>query len=468
MNIYYFISVVIGRISNLIALIIFSFVLNPKDFGTYSAISTNALFLYLIFGAWIPNYAWKEMSKTDIDKSSQSINEIRRFIVIVSVWQIVFCTLVFWFIQKGVNGYWIGAIAIWSVATLLFDTTLVIKNAQGESREYATLTFARGLLGLLLASVLLLVGLGLWGAVFGTILGIFGSLILVRSSWVIWINFDSRSKANFSIIAPLKFGVSSVLALNIYMLVNAVSRNIILIDLGAESAGYASLSSDLFYAPVALFVTSISLSKIPTLYREASAENPPDSDSASSLLSDSMAVILPYIVGGMFTAESVAKTVLSAQTMQNISAIAQLSAIQGGVLALLSTQTTIALTKGRVKTAVMIAIITIVLVGLAHLLVVRYHSLYHYSLIFTIAVSAVAALSVLFSKQLLGVPVQVNEVFKITIAAVAMALSLAALKLLNLPLSPFPEILVGGSTFILSAYALSSQSVNRIIKVTSK
>jgi O-antigen/teichoic acid export membrane protein len=468
MNIYYFISVVIGRISNLIALIIFSFVLDPKDFGTYSAISTNALFLYLVFGAWIPNYAWKEISKADTNQLTQSIDEIRKFIIIAFGWQIIFCILAFWFVQKDVNGYWIGAVAIWSVATLLFDTTLVIKNARGESRAYAMLTFARGLLGLLLAGILLLAGLKLWGAVFGTILGIFGSLILVRSSWSIWANLDSDSKRPFSIIAPLKFGISSVLALNIYMLVNAVSRNIILIDLGAESAGYASLSSDLFYAPVALFVTSISLSKIPTLYREASTESESNADSASSLLSDSMAVVLPYIVGGVFAAESVAKTVLSTQTMQNVSVIAQLSAIQGGVLALLSTQTTIALTKGRVNTAVIIAIITILLVGWAHLLVTQYHSLYHYSLAFTITVSAIAAFSVFFSKQIFGVSVQIAEISKIAAAALIMALSLAALKLLNLPLSPFPEILVGGSVFILSAFALSSHSIRRIIKVTNK
>lgn len=468
MNAYYFGSLLFGRLSNLLAVLVFSHMLIPEDFGTYSAISTNALFLYLIVGAWIPNYAWKQISNVSEEELSGALVKIRQFTLVACSGQLIACVIIFLLFQQQVDKYWIAAVGVWSVATLLLDITLVIKNARGHSREYATLTFVKGALGLLVAGILLFAGFKLWGAVIGTISGICGALLLVRSSSSIWTTTDNNARAKFSIVGPLQFGLSGVLAFNIYMLVNAVSRNIILIDLGPEFAGYAALSSDLFYAPVALFVASISLSKIPALYREARIVSERDLSNASRLLSDTMAVVLPYIVGGLFVAESIARTILSAETMNNLSMIAHLSTVQGGALALISTQTTIALTNGRVKTAVLIVMITILFVGLAHLAVAQYDLLYLYSIAFTVVVCAAATISVVLSKQLLGVSLEIQEVVKIMAASAGMGLILLVLKHIPLPFSPFSDIVVGVLVFVLSAYLLSSQSIMRLIRMDSK
>jgi O-antigen/teichoic acid export membrane protein len=299
MNLYYILAVLIGRISSLISVVLFSYVLSAHDFGTYSAIFTNAMLAYLLLGAWIPNAAWKEISQVSAVDRPQALTRIRTFVIWTAVLLPALSLPAILVVPFSSTGLQIGATALWSVTILVFDTVLVEKNAGGQSRQYATLTLVRAVLGLALPALMIWYFRSFWGAVIGQILAAAMSLVTSRSTFATWIRIDRPTSSSMPFFQPLKFGLISVFALNLYMIANAVSRNIILVDLGPAVAGYFSLAGDMFYAPVALFAMSISLSKIPELYR--SAADTPDGavEANTNFLLSNIAVIFPYMVGGV-------------------------------------------------------------------------------------------------------------------------------------------------------------------------
>jgi O-antigen/teichoic acid export membrane protein len=468
MNFYYILAVLIGRISSLISVVYFSYVLSPHDFGTYSAMFTNAMLAYLLLGAWIPNAAWKEISQVSIADRPRALSHIRTCVAWTAVLLPTISLLLLAIVPLNPTGLQIGATAIWAAAILVFDTVLVEKNAGGESRQYATLTLVRALLGLLLPALMIWFFRNYWGAVIGLILAVAVSLVSSRSTFATWVRIDKPSVAAVPFFQPLKFGLISVFALNLYMIANAVSRNIILVDLGPATAGYFSLAGDMFYAPVALFAMSISLSKIPDLYRSA-ADGPDNAiESNMHFLLSNIAVILPYMVGGMFVSAGIATVTLSADVAYHVALIAPFSVVQGGCLTILATQTTIALTSGRVARALWISGATIATVAVAQLVIVDQDSLYLHSQVVAGILALLTFASVLLSKPLLGLTLPVREIFKILVCCVAMGGVLTLLPWFQLPFSPFPEILIGGLCFLLAAYLISCRPVLELIGLARK
>jgi O-antigen/teichoic acid export membrane protein len=465
MNLYYILAVLIGRISSLISVVLFSYVLSAHDFGTYSAIFTNAMLAYLLLGAWIPNAAWKEISQVSAVDRPQALTRIRTFVIWTAVLLPALSLPAFLVVPFSSTGLQIGATALWSVTILIFDTVLVEKNAGGQSRQYATLTLVRAVLGLALPALMIWYFRSFWGAVIGQILAAAMSLVTSRSTFATWIRIDRPTSSSMPFFQPLKFGLISVFALNLYMIANAVSRNIILVDLGAAVAGYFSLAGDMFYAPVALFAMSISLSKIPELYR--SAADTPDGavEANTNFLLSNIAVIFPYMVGGVFVSAGIATATLSADVARQVAAIAPFSVVQGGCLTLLATQTTIALTSGRVARALWMSGTIIVLVAAVQLMIVAHSSLYTHSLAMAAVLAAVTLASILLTKPILGLCLPLPELAKIAFACIGVASILSALTFVHVPLSPFPQIIAGALTFMALAYAASCRSVLALVRI---
>jgi O-antigen/teichoic acid export membrane protein len=459
MNIYYILAVLIGRLSSLISVVFFSYVLNARDFGTYSAMFTNAMLFYLLLGAWIPNAAWKEISQVSLNGRPQALVRIRTLVVRTAALLPLLSIPLILSVPLNPVGLQIGATALWSAAILIFDTVLVEKNAGGDSRQYATLTLARAVLGLILPALMIWYFQSFWGAVLGQIGAVIFSLATSRSTFVTWAKIDRPSSFSLPFFEPLKFGLISVFALNLYMIANAVSRNIILIDLGPATAGYFSLAGDMFYAPVALFAMSISLSKIPELYRSAANSQDGATASNTNFLMSNIAVILPYMVGGAFVSAGIAHATLSADVAQQVAAIAPLSVIQGGCLTLLATQTTIALTSGRVARAVGISTVAIALIALAQLMIVDQDSLSIHAQVVATVLAVLTVASILASKPLLGLTLPWREVCKVILACGGMGGALYALSMIHIPMSPFPEIVIGGACFLALAWLTSCQPV---------
>lgn len=267
----------------------------------------------------------------------------------------------------------------------------------------------------------------------------------------------------------LKFGLISAFSLNLYLMGNALCRDLILLGLGEAEAGYFSLSADMFYAPIALFATALSLSSIPELYRSAGNDAVPSQ--AADFIAGVVAVSIPYAMAGVFLGPSVVNLFLGSDTSAHISQIAPHSIIHAACFCVLSTQTTIALTQGRLKVAVGLPVATLallasVLLGTSFILGPDGISLLGYAKAVTITLLPVAIAVLLASRALFQVSIPWGECLRVFGASAAMCLVLAALAKLPLPFAPFPAIVLGGVTFVGAAWLLGSRVVRNLVRVS--
>lgn len=464
MNVFYLGAVISGRTFNLLCLLLLSHILSMGDFGLYALAATNAQVLYLLFGAWIPNFAWRKMSTCKDDERAKTLSEITYFIKIVFVTGVMagIFTSVF---MPGEIGRMATVAIFWAIVILIFDTTLVILNSAHRSGAYARLSFLRGVLFVLLSTGLAAGGLGVWGAVAGSVVATALATLAHPGILTVWRRFNVKAPVLAELIEALRFGLAGVLVLNIYIAVNAVVRNFVGLVLGPEEAGYASLAADLFYAPIALFVMAVSLSKIPHLYREAEGGGGSQSGHHRELLLATLATSLPYMAAGAIVASPLAELLLDVDTVRGVAPMGALAAIQGGCFALIATQTTIGLTLGYIRYAVVVSLATLAAVALALVLASNSSVLMHYMLATTLALMGIAALTLVTSKACLSNEIPVFETGKIVFATVMMVTVMALVKGDGSSFRVLLSIAVGGAVYIAIGLAISSQGIRQILRL---
>lgn len=468
MNIYYISAVLANRLFSIATVILLSYLLSPSDFGIFALISTNALLIHILFSSWISNSSWKDVSSLEGADRSARISKSLGYAAALSLLPLSAALALF---LADVEQLDYTAITLVLVVVIMFyELALVINNASGQSRSYGAMTFFRSLLTLGLSVSLVLLGYGLWGAVWGQIAGTALTVICRPSFWTMWREMELRHISWAQIGPQLRFGLLSAFALNLYLMGNALCRNFILVRLGEAEAGYFSLSADLFYAPIALFAMTLSLSIIPDLYRSAGKD--PAQSKAPDFIAGVLAVSIPYALAGIFVGPQIAPLFLGSEVSAQISRIAAHSVVHAACFCVLSTQTTIALTQGRLKIAIglplaTLALLAAVLLGASLVSGPDGPSLTLYARAVTVGLVAITLLAVLTSRRLLEVPILWGECLRIAAASIAMCLVLAAVGASPLPFEPFPAILLGGATFVAAAWLMGSRTVRNLLRLNA-
>jgi O-antigen/teichoic acid export membrane protein len=240
-----------------------------------------------------------------------------------------------------------GQVAIvlgWSTALMVYDTTMASKNGLGQSGAYAALALYRNLVATLLSVGLVLLGYGAVGAMLGQIAGTLIPTLLSRSSIRIWKETRLAQASRSLMLGMVKFGVGGSLALGLYMLFNATSRNMVGLFLGEAQAGYISLATDLFFGPLALLGTAYSLSIIPSLYvAEAEGNAERQRAAISKYLHMNFYLAIPYAIGGAILAPDIAAAILPGANRTEIASVAAGAAVQSAAMLVLGTITAILL-----------------------------------------------------------------------------------------------------------------------------
>lgn len=468
MNAYYMLSVIGNRLLALLTVIVLSFLLSPRDFGVFTIILTNALLIHLLFSSWISNSSWKTVSIGDEGGQKIAVSTSLGYAFVLSL--VMLCISAALLMIDYEQFYYIGITLVLTVTTLFYELVMVIKNARGLSKDHGATSFLRGVLTFSFSVALTWLGFGVRGAVCGQILGTALTILCQRSFWMMWRHFELGHIFGSGIAAQVRFGLISVFALNIYLMGNALCRNIILLTLGEAEAGYFSLSADMFYAPVAMFAMAASLSSVPQLYR--SAGNDSVSSHASDFIGGVLAVSIPYAMAGLFLGPSVAHMFLGSNLSTPISRIAPHSIIHAACFCVISTQTTIALTQGRLKIAVGLPIVTLallasVLLGATFVPGLDGVSLLRYAEAVTLVLLPVTAVVLWASRSVLRVPIPWSECLRVFGASLVMCLVLAALARYPLPFGPIPAIALGGATFVGASWLLGSRIVRNLVRLSA-
>jgi O-antigen/teichoic acid export membrane protein len=469
MNFYYLISVIGSRVLNLLAVVLFSYFLSAKEFGQFTIVATNALLLHLIAFSWITSSLWRDASRAQREVVPSVIARSVKYGSVIVAPCLGAAPLAFFWLEPG--GRYLIFILLLAPLILLIEMAAVGLNAQRAHQDYSLLGFFRGALALVLGAVFVLLGYGLIGALSGQLLGIALALAALRSvrampkgAWGMALNWNE--------IGPqIRFGLVSALALNLYMFGNSLCRNLIAFNLGEAEAGYFSLAADVFYAPVALFATSLSLSSIPDLYEAHGPQGGSDDlkngkQQSADFITSNFAVTLPYAVGGAMTAPHVARLLLGSETAQFIAPIAGFAAIQGASFALFSTLTTLALTQGRIKLALLMSLSILGAIALALGFAAHQNSLFAYAQATTAATLLLTTGFLFFCQSIFAIKLPIGEIVKIVISS-CMLLSAVwiCMMLFSSRWSLFPAVLLGAAAFVGTALLLRSNVVRGLIRL---
>lgn len=468
MNLYYLLSVIGSRSLNLLTAVVLSYLLTSKEFGQFSLVLTNALLLHLIASSWITNTLWRDASKAKAAQFPAVVAHAIHYSAPLVVIALAAAPLSFLFLQP--SAAYLAFILLLAPLILCVELASVVLNADRQHRDYSLLSLFRGIFTFAIGVGLVLLGYDLFGALAGQLIGILLALLLLGSVRAIPKHASSGGIGWRDAAPQIRFGIVSALALNLYMLGNALCRNVVALSLGEAAAGHLSLAADMFYAPVALFATSLSLSSIPDLYQahgdhtEQAVEE--GRQQSAKFIVSNLAVALPYAVGGAVTASAIVRLVLSDSAAQFVAPIAGYAVVQGACFALFSTFTTLALTQGRIKLALALSLGALIAIATALLIASSHDSLLAYVRATTAVLLLLTICTLLLCRAAFGVRIQVGEIVRL-VAATVVLFAAAWLSMMHLPphWSLFPAILFGGGGFIVSALLMRSGIVSELIRL---
>jgi O-antigen/teichoic acid export membrane protein len=462
MNIFYLISVISSRFINVASVIILSYLLTPKTFGQYSLVTTNAMLINLIFTSWISGSIWRDVSKSDSENYKLHVDVAIKYAGLMGAGCLLIVPILF--ATLSIDDRYLAVTLALAPLIMLIDLILVVLNARHAARLYSILSVLRSLLSLGIAIMLIALGFGLWGALIGQLLGIVIALLLLRDIRKMFVGFHAAPLVWPQIWVKFKFGIISATALNFYMLANALCRNIVALQMGEAQAGYFSLAADMLFAPIALFAISLSLSNIPTLYSAQGDNIAAQNQQSSAFIMATLAVALPYALGGGLVAPQLAQLILDGPTAAAVSEIAGYGAVQGACFAFLSALATLALTREKTKLALRFSLFVIAAVAVAMAVASRFSTLSSYALAVTCALVLTSIGSMVLIRPLFGLTLPSSELIKIGGATIIMFGSmLFTARFGNGTATMVAAIVLGGAVYIAISLIFRSKVIARIL-----
>lgn len=341
----YLIAVVGTRLITVLSTLSISYLLSPADFGYYALIVTNALFVQMLFGAWLTSIANRVLA-TDHALDQDAMSAIASGFVLVAV-AVAGAFLVYW-LASSAYGVRLALVAALASTLIFYDTTLAIQNGAGRELAYARLAMSRNCLAFVLSIAFILAGAGFPGAVAGQILGTMIPVVATPSIIRLWAAVRPSVAALATLRRHLSLGVAGAATLGIYILANAPARNIMEHTVGAANVGIWALCSDLFYGPLAVIANAYGLSQVRLLYLAAHAGDETTlARRARELVEFTLAVSLPYAIGGAFFAPQIVTLVFPATQAASAANIVVPAVLQGAALLVLYSLASVALARRR-------------------------------------------------------------------------------------------------------------------------
>ena len=313
-------------------LLLLAYLLNGKDFGIYTLMSTNALVLQLLLGSWastsISKYVAISVGDERYEAVSNAVLGLLFLLVLYAVIVGTYAALPF----AGIDPVHLGLTFAWSLALAVYEIVLAAENAQGKPKAYALLAMIRNFLGLLLSVTAAWSGLGVTTAAAGQVAGTLLPSLFLPSSLALWRLVTVRCASFARLWKQIAFGLGGMVAFGFYVLFSMTIRNIVGLSIGEEAAGRVSLATDLFYVPLALVVGVLFLSKMPRLYVLASTAEGHEErrDQLRTIAKGVLALVVPYILAGTLIADELVTVVLPGHVGRGIAPLAPAAALFGG------------------------------------------------------------------------------------------------------------------------------------------
>ena len=355
MNASYVIAVMATRLLGLLLLLVLFHLLPGSEFGSFALINTNAMSIYMVCGAWVIAIGNRTLV-TDGNTVDRAMLSAVAFALLGIFTLLLMVGVTLHVVTAPADSPILLTAGLAAVLTI-YEATLASKNALGRAKAYAIIAVSRNVLALVLAVGLVAVGAGVTGAVAGIGISALLAIVAQPDGRRLWSDVRYRSK----VLAPLKpyiaFGIGGALQLGSYILVNAPLRNLIAIKYGTAAAGIWSVTTDLYFGPLALVANANALSQVRLIYLAASnKETEVMWDRCRALLEFTVVIAALYAVGSIFFATDAARLVAPADSVADVVAIAIPAALFGVAIMVLYSLVTVALVGAQIGlVALMIA-----------------------------------------------------------------------------------------------------------------
>ncbi|MFJ6023047.1 oligosaccharide flippase family protein [Brevundimonas sp. NPDC092305] len=347
----YFVALFGSRLASLASLLVLARLLDPSSFSIYTVCITNALLAATIGGAWMTSGVTRLFPVRSATEQAADISTFAVLILIAGIIVLTVSGAVASFTRNNVLLSMLSAGL--ALSLLVSDLGLSASNAVRAHTTYAAASLVRGVGVAILPAAFFLLGRTIEWAIAGQIMGFLASIVLTTGARRLWTT-ALPWKLSLGRVQPyLSFGVAGTLLLSIYILINAGMRNVLAQWGDPEIAGQWAMLSDLFWGPLALGTTTLTLIWLPVLYslREQEEERRVASGRYFAAIS---AVVAPFIIAGCLFAPVAVDLALPGPKSTQLGIMGQLACIQAGLLAVVYTLASILMTDGRKRDVVVL------------------------------------------------------------------------------------------------------------------
>ena len=166
------------------ALSLYTHLLSPDEYGSYTLIFTGVVLLHNVFFNWLPSGTLRFWSSKNFTKDTFTSTLASSYMKI-SLFILAICLIGIFFFWRETEAGWISSAYIFLIALALFTITQNLFTAKIEPEYYAYSAISYSILALILGAFFAYLGYGATGVITGIALGyLIPSLFAFKKTWL--------------------------------------------------------------------------------------------------------------------------------------------------------------------------------------------------------------------------------------------------------------------------------------------
>jgi len=260
----YILAKIIPAIMAFAALSLYTHLLSPDEYGTYTLIFAGTVLLHNVLFNWLPAGTLRFWSNKDFD-SHTFTNTLASSYIKISLFLFVIALIgVFFFWDKPAVG-WISSAYIFLIALALFTITQNLFTAKIEPEYYAYSAITYSILALAIGGILAYLGFGAVGVVTGIALGyIIPSLFVFKK---IWLPYEKEAYSPELFKKLLTYGLPLASAAFLEEVVKVSDRFMLAGLQDKAQAGLYAVGYDLSGNSILMIMSAINLAAYPVIIK---------------------------------------------------------------------------------------------------------------------------------------------------------------------------------------------------------
>ena len=260
----YILAKIIPAIMAFAALSLYTHLLSPDEYGTYTLIFAGTVLLHNVLFNWLPAGTLRFWSNKDFDSNTFTSTLASSYIKI-SLFLFVIALMGIFFFWDTPAVSWISSAYVFLIALALFTITQNLFTAKIEPEYYAYLAITYSILALVIGGILAYLGFGAVGVISGIAIGyLIPSFFVFKKTWLPY-KKETSSPELFKKL--LTYGLPLASAALLEELVKVSDRFMLAGLQDKAQAGLYAVGYDLSGNSILMIMSAINLAAYPVIIK---------------------------------------------------------------------------------------------------------------------------------------------------------------------------------------------------------